>query len=343
MALKFAPFAASQGNCDAYRNRPPVKLGAKGATVRLLQGALIDYGLDMPLSTGKYGRPDGIFGEETQAAVLAFQAGNGIVADGIAGTQTIQTLDGFLYGLTQKHATTPMPKKAPRTSGMPRYILGTADPVIVTDAGAGVWNSKPKTATYLALRASLELGLLHFHTLFGRDALFHMFHYLHCSGATYTIDLEGMIASVPAAMERFRAEAEDAQAFVESLEVGRYDITATSVRGGTNPQAQSPNWYLATGYYDAWGKGRAAVTEGTLGREFSLDFEYRFHDRYNWDRGKFVIISGQKITDEFMGEFHRQGLAREFECVGTVRRRFDWRKGQRLSQPQLTTPVGGRS
>jgi hypothetical protein len=32
------------------------------------------------------------------------------------------------------------------------------------------------------------------------------------------------------------------------------------------------------------------------------------------------------VTDKFMGEFHREGLAHEFDCVGTLKRRFTWKK-----------------
>lgn len=37
-----------------------------------------------------------------------------------------------------------------------------------------------------------------------------------------------------------------------------------------------------------------------------------------------MTILGQRVTDEFMGEFHRQGLAREFDCHGSIKRRLVW-------------------
>ncbi|WP_034161240.1 hypothetical protein [Sphingomonas sp. ERG5] len=55
-----------------------------------------------------------------------------------------------------------------------------------------------------------------------------------------------------------------------------------------------------------------------------MDFTYCFRDRYNWDGGKAVDFGPLHITDEFMGEFHRQGLAREFDCVGSVQRAITW-------------------
>jgi hypothetical protein len=68
--------------------------------------------------------------------------------------------------------------------------------------------------------------------------------------------------------------------------------------------------------------------------ELILDFEYHVYDRYNWDNGKWVKIAGVTITDHFMGEFHREGLAQEFDQVGTLRRRFRWRRGQPISSSQ---------
>src|SRR6478735_6818996 len=56
---------------------------------------------------------------------------------------------------------------------------------------------------------------------------------------------------------------------------------------------------------------------------------------YNWDVGKSVTIAGIRITDEFMGEFHRQGLAREFDCRGSFQRHLTWPKGAAIPKPQL--------
>lgn len=88
------------GNADivkASMNVLPMKQGAKGEGVKVLQLALIDLGTPMPRSTANGSTlPDGIFGSETQAAVAAFQRFNGLMADGIAGTQTIGRLDQLL-------------------------------------------------------------------------------------------------------------------------------------------------------------------------------------------------------------------------------------------------------
>ena len=69
----------------------PVKTlrkGDKGAEVKELQEKLLRLGYSLP----RYGA-DGDFGKETEAAVKAFQADNGLKADGIAGTKTLEAIE----------------------------------------------------------------------------------------------------------------------------------------------------------------------------------------------------------------------------------------------------------
>jgi peptidoglycan hydrolase-like protein with peptidoglycan-binding domain len=342
MPLKYGPFAASAGIRNAARNSPPLAFGARGSAVAILQGALLDVGQKLPVSTAKANGPDGIFGKETRDAVHAFQGrkGLGLKQDGVAGKGTIEMLDQLLAAQVKVPVTPAAPAPAPLTA---HYTLGAVDPPRGHDPGSGPWNSKPKTASHIALKVGIANILPQAYAIIGDDATKHMYHYLDNSGAPYTIDLEDMIADVPSARERFEAEAAQAQAFVELLDVGVHDITSRMMQGGYNRKDENWNWFFAIGGYSSWGKGKATVADGMFGHEFSLDFEYCFFDRYNWDKGKSVTIFDITITDEFMGEFHRQGLAREFDCVGSIRRKFTWRKGQPLSKDQLTNPLGGRA
>jgi len=72
--------------------------GEVGVAVRLVQQALIDLGFKMPISTTKFGSPDGVFGDETKKLVTAFQSQHGLVADGIVGKATLGQLDRLLPG-----------------------------------------------------------------------------------------------------------------------------------------------------------------------------------------------------------------------------------------------------
>lgn len=67
---------------------PTLKKGSKGEVVKLVQRALIYlYSCKLP----KYGA-DGEYGEETEAAVKAFQKTNGLTVDGVIGAKTWKKL-----------------------------------------------------------------------------------------------------------------------------------------------------------------------------------------------------------------------------------------------------------
>lgn len=60
---------------------PTLRIGSRGASVIELQRLLLAHGFNP-------GPIDGIFGNQTQAAVMAFQRSRGLVVDGIVGIQT---------------------------------------------------------------------------------------------------------------------------------------------------------------------------------------------------------------------------------------------------------------
>jgi hypothetical protein len=127
----------------------------------------------------------------------------------------------------------------------------------------------------------------------------------------------------------------------------------------------------AVGGYAHWGKGRLVATDAACRKHYDLLFEYKFYDRYNWDKMKSTDIPlsrplawvaqhagfapGQDksvgdpdhsihVTDELMGEFQRQGLAREYDDYGLARRHLEWNQGGAISPAQIASalPVPGR-
>jgi peptidoglycan hydrolase-like protein with peptidoglycan-binding domain len=89
----------------ASANNPPLRQGARGEGVRVLQLALIDLGFAMPISThGGQSLPDGAFGAETAQTVRAFQRANGLVSDGVAGALTLGRLDQLLAARSEAAA-----------------------------------------------------------------------------------------------------------------------------------------------------------------------------------------------------------------------------------------------
>ncbi len=225
---------------------------------------------------------------------------------------------------------------------MSSYKFGTDDPPRHADAGAGAWNSEPTTIEMRAKKAAIISILGAAYAVVGDDAANHMEHYLYNSGSDYTIDLEGLLNDVADEKELYNRELAEAKKFVEaSGRTGRFEITSRSKSGGYIRQSESRNWYFAVGGYSAWGKGIANVTANAAGQKsYTLEFEYKFYDRYNWDGGKSVTLFGQVITDKFMGRFHREGLAKEFDMYGSYKKTVTW--GVPAAVPAMAAPAGGR-
>jgi peptidoglycan hydrolase-like protein with peptidoglycan-binding domain len=101
MPLSSARLSRNNDLQSASENRPPLKRGARGDAVTILQRSLIDLGFPMPRSTTN-GTPDGIYGPETEATVKAFQSNNALSVDAIAGRETLTALDGILSASEQE-------------------------------------------------------------------------------------------------------------------------------------------------------------------------------------------------------------------------------------------------
>ena len=96
MPLRSPRFASNPRLQRAASNNPPLRSGETGEAVRILQQALIDLGFALPVSTKRYGSPDGIFGSETAGAVRQFQSRHRLASDGAAGHDTLAKLDALL-------------------------------------------------------------------------------------------------------------------------------------------------------------------------------------------------------------------------------------------------------
>jgi peptidoglycan hydrolase-like protein with peptidoglycan-binding domain len=81
----------------AFDNAPPLAEGMTGSSVAAVQQGLVDAGHDLPVSM-QGGRPDGIFGGETDTAVREFQGTNVLGVDGLVGRETMGRLDELAGG-----------------------------------------------------------------------------------------------------------------------------------------------------------------------------------------------------------------------------------------------------
>lgn len=112
MALVSPRFKDDARLQKAAENKPAMKYGEKGEPVRLVQQALIDLGFALPVSTKKYGSPDGIFGLETAAQLRKFQAKHTLTPDGIAGKNSLHKMDELLPNEAPPLPPIPKPIKA---------------------------------------------------------------------------------------------------------------------------------------------------------------------------------------------------------------------------------------
>ena len=102
---------ASEGNAPEASPSAPVVLtgllsqGSRGDAVKALQERLVALGF-------LKGGADGVFGPATKSAVTAFQRAKGLLADGIAGAQTLAALND-----ESASAPTPTPSHSPQSAG----------------------------------------------------------------------------------------------------------------------------------------------------------------------------------------------------------------------------------
>jgi peptidoglycan hydrolase-like protein with peptidoglycan-binding domain len=96
----------------AANNSPPFRKGASGDGVAIVQRALVDLGYPMPVTMAR-GRADGIYGDETAAAVNQFQRDESLSPDSIAGHDTLHRLDE-IYQQIERTEVLAFPLRDPR-------------------------------------------------------------------------------------------------------------------------------------------------------------------------------------------------------------------------------------
>lgn len=123
-----------------YHNKGILTVGSRGTKVSDLQRNLTKLGYDTKGT-------DGIFGDNTKNAVVAFQRDHGLSQDGIAGQSTLNAIDDAIKSL----GTDPTPP-----SGNPANIQKMLDN-IKNDTSLGLSADK-KTAMYMAAERLLNDG-----------------------------------------------------------------------------------------------------------------------------------------------------------------------------------------
>ena len=362
MVLKCDLFRDTPRMQAAGRNSPALWRGETGIGPALLQAGLIELGYALPVSTAKTGAPDGIYGAETQAAVKRFQAANPpLASDGVAGAKTLAAMDAKLPVSAQPAPKPPKPQPGPPPKPQPKpqpqppaqpkppqpplepkpqqppphdkFKLGSGDPPLRHDAGSGPWNSEWPSLRTLAIMAVLSdpVRATAFYgscmAAVGPNATRNLRHYLGNSGTALTIPYDNMVKATERARYVFLSEVLSITDYIDAFPAGTWAITSKVVRQDEdtyNYQGETRDWYFAIGGYGVWSKANVVVSpDGQIQAAVTV----KFYDRYNWDGGKSVELAGITITDEFMAEFHRQGVAKEYDCVGSTTRNFVWKRG----------------
>ncbi len=205
------------------------------------------------------------------------------------------------------------------------YRLGKPEFKPTADEGSGVHAAKPWTYAKAAERRAMLEGMPGAALAVGWDAARHLRHYLLNTGEPLSIDLERMVRECSDAKGRYWGSLVKATQFAMSKEPGVYSITSAKMSNGYNYKDDSANWFYAIGGHTLWSGGQIKVLPEAGGRiRYQLRFDYYFFDRYNWNGGAEVQLFGIKITDDSMGEFHKMGLAQEFDVHGKFSRTFEW-------------------
>lgn len=222
---------------------------------------------------------------------------------------------------------------------MSSYILGREDPKYVTDAGSGSWCSsghfEDKLYYYkLYLKRWVE-G--HFYLKYRYPfASANLLHYLNNTGEDVHVNLNDMMRKSQQLKDNYFSELNEARAFCQTLPPGQYDITSSQV-SRDDFISSDPDLFYAIGGYQYWGKGQVSIAESTDKQtlyhgdrlcSYELKFQFMFFDRYNWSIN--VAESGVRlgsvipVSDTFMGRFHQQCLAREYNIFGTIEAEDNW-------------------
>lgn len=226
---------------------------------------------------------------------------------------------------------------------MSKYIEGVEDPAYTMDEGSGAWCSAEHFSDelyhykyYLEKILSGNIFLRYRYPY----ALEHLQHYFSDTGADINLNLLDVMKKSRQLKQNCDREIDEAIVFCKSLSHGRHNITSSVVSFGYFISDDSDLFY-AIGGYQYWGKGEVIINDDgkshsaysyttnhkSLLRYYKLRFKFVFFDRYNWnvnqpDAG--VRFGGLPISDRFMGSFHQQCLAREYNIHGVLEIEKEW-------------------
>ncbi|WP_071516960.1 S8 family serine peptidase [Geitlerinema sp. PCC 9228] len=161
-----------------------------------------------------------------------------------------------------------------------------------------------------------------------KNAARHLRHYLNNTGSPIEdLNVDSMIQDLPDFKEVIEEDIKDlanrARRKIKSLGVHNNLEFSVSMPWDLDTKFyaqkhKSKDWFYALGgfYYRITGVINS-VPSGSGSSDVTANFKVHVFDRYNWDEKKKTNIMGIEITDKFMGEFHKYGLANEYNITGS--------------------------
>ncbi|WP_158843703.1 WXG100-like domain-containing protein [Saccharothrix deserti] len=215
------------------------------------------------------------------------------------------------------------------TVGAPPNMPGAPKPP-EPDAGAGEFGSDPNALDQQLYELGYNLGTKGTHP-FLPDGADHLAHYFDGTGTPMDINPDTLFDAVPGLRDRVDAQLGNAalphiDQAINNRDYGRPIPFESGWKEFNVGPFDNPNWHLGVG------KGDHAVTgvvtvhpPDTPGGAHRVEVTYQSHvfDHYNWTAGDYdkgVKLGPLKVpgtSDGFISEFHRAGVAQEYQTRGS--------------------------
>jgi hypothetical protein len=191
--------------------------------------------------------------------------------------------------------------------------------------GAGEWNSEPASPDniFLANAAKAYLGTPGAVNRYGKEAAGSFAHYFDNNGADYYVSVEKLNKELPRINQLFLSLTESLRTAASARPSGKTTFSMAKAEVASITRQESENWYLAVAGFSYWISGEVEVSED---QKVTGTVNLHLWDKYDWDPGVIIPISTPlgviNVDQERVGEFHRQGLAKEFVTRGLEVRRL---------------------